>query len=130
MKRKKGKPVNFDVIMKFFMQHYDIPTGADIEKVLAKLDRLEQLIRASRAGSPRKRGTVSGKPRGQRAQARSIVTAADQVLAVIRRHRKGAGLAEIKAGTGFDEKKIRNHVYRLHKMKKIKRKARGIYVAT
>jgi DNA-binding transcriptional regulator PaaX len=39
------------------------------------------------------------------------------------------GFAEIQAKTGFDEKKIRNIIFRLNKTGKIKRKTRGIYVA-
>ena len=36
MTRKKGKPVNFDVIVKFFLQHYDIPTRTDIDRVVKR----------------------------------------------------------------------------------------------
>ena len=37
MTRKKGKPISFDAMVKFFMQNYKIPTKTDI-------DRLEKRI--------------------------------------------------------------------------------------
>ncbi len=55
---------------------------------------------------------------------------ADITLDVIKRFRKGAGFAEIQARTGFGEKKLRNIIFRLHKMGKIVRKSRGIYLAS
>ena len=53
----------------------------------------------------------------------------DQALEVIKRFKKGVGFAEIQARTGFEEKKLRNIIYRLHKMGKIVRKTRGLYIA-
>jgi predicted transcriptional regulator of viral defense system len=41
----------------------------------------------------------------------------------------GARLADIKSKTDYDEKKLRNIIYRLGKQGKITRKKRGIYVA-
>jgi hypothetical protein len=52
------------------------------------------------------------------------------VFEVIKRFKKGVGFSEIQERTGFGEKKLRNIIYRLHKMKKISRKSRGIYVAS
>jgi DNA-binding transcriptional regulator PaaX len=48
---------------------------------------------------------------------------------VIRRSRQGLGFSEIQAKTGFGDKKIRNIIFRLNKIGKIKRKRRGTYVA-
>jgi hypothetical protein len=130
MARKKGKSPSFDAMVKFFMQSYDIPTKKDVNKLMAKLDHLENLIKASgksdgKASTPRGRGiSLKG------ARMRSSATAFDRVLEVIRGLKQGAGLAEIQARTAFDEKKIRNIIFRLHKSGKIKRKSRGIYIAT
>jgi hypothetical protein len=44
MSTKKGKTISFDAMVKFFMQNYNIPTKKDVDKVMAKLDRLENLI--------------------------------------------------------------------------------------
>jgi len=40
MTRKKGKPVSFDAMVKFFMQSYNIPTKKDMNKLMDRLDRL------------------------------------------------------------------------------------------
>jgi DNA-binding IclR family transcriptional regulator len=52
------------------------------------------------------------------------------VLEVIKRFKNGIEFSEIQERTGFGEKKLRNIIYRLHKMKKIARKSRGIYIAS
>jgi DNA-binding transcriptional regulator PaaX len=50
-------------------------------------------------------------------------------LDAIKRSKQGIDFAAIQANTGFDEKKIRNIIFRLNKTGKIKRKSRGIYIA-
>ena len=122
MSRKKGKAVSFDAMVKFFMQRYNIPTKKDVDRLMAKLDRLENLIKATMTGSVYQ---LKGQP-GQRQQ---TVTAVDRVFDVIRRSRAGLGFADIQAKTGFGDKKIRNIIFRLNKIGKIKRKQRGTYIA-
>jgi hypothetical protein len=51
------------------------------------------------------------------------------VYDAIKRARKGLGFSDIQAKTGFGDKKIRNIIFRLNKIGKIKRKTRGIYIA-
>ena len=104
------------------MQNYNIPTKKDVDRIMTKLDRLENLIMAGMAsgGYP-----VTGKM-GRR---KTAVTAVDMVFETIKRSPNGLGFADIQAKTGFGEKKIRNIIYRLNKTGKIKRKSRGIYVA-
>jgi hypothetical protein len=122
MTRKKGKAVSFDAMVKFFMQNYNIPTKKDVERLMTKLDRLENLIQASLASGryPLK------EPVGTR---KTAVTAVDIVFDVIKRSRNGIGFADIQAKTGFGDKKIRNIIFRLNKIGKIKRQKRGIYIA-
>ena len=122
MSRKRGKGISFDAMVKFFMQNYNIPTKKDVDRIMTKLDRLENLIMAGMAsgGYP-----VTGKM-GRR---KTAVTAVDMVFETIKRAPNGLGFADIQAKTGFGEKKIRNIIYRLNKTGKIKRKSRGIYVS-
>ena len=122
MQKRKGKAVSFDAMVKFFMQNYNIPTKKDVDRLMAKLDRLENLINTAMASS---RYPLKG-PVGTR---KTAVTAVDMVFDVIQRSRKGLGFAEIQAKTGFGDKKIRNIIFRLNKTGKIRRKSRGIYVA-
>ncbi|MGD9334204.1 MAG: hypothetical protein PVJ50_04360 [Desulfobacterales bacterium] len=129
MAKKKGKSVSFDAMVKFFLQYYNIPSRNDIDKLMAKMDRLEMLITSSaitgkgRATS----GVTSSKSRSS--TGRTVMTSTDKALEIIKRFRKGVGFADIQARTGFEDKKLRNIIYRLHKMGKIVRKSRGLYIA-
>jgi hypothetical protein len=129
MAKKKGKSVSFDAMVKFFLQYYNIPSRNDIIKLMDKIDRLEMLIKSSMMNS---RGSaISGtQASGTKTSAgRTATTSTDRVLEVIKRFKKGVGFADIQARTGFENKKLRNIIYRLHKMGKIVRKSRGLYIA-
>jgi hypothetical protein len=56
------------------------------------------------------------------------VTATDQVLKIINRSKKGVDVPTLKKKTGFDDKKVRNIVFRAAKEGRIKKSGRGIYV--
>ena len=120
MPRRKGKTTSFDAMVKFFMQNYNIPTKKDVDQLMIRLDRLENLIKSSM-------GPCNAKT--QNARRRSSLTAVDIVLDTIKRSKQGIDFAQIQAKTGFDEKKIRNIIFRLNKTTKIKRKSRGLYIA-
>jgi len=121
MSRRKGRPISFDAMVKFFMQNYNIPTKKDVDQLMAKLDRLESLI------TDMAMGPCSGKaPAGRR---KASLMAVDIVLDSIKNSKEGVGFSQIQAKTGFDEKKIRNIIFRLNKKGKIKRKSRGVYIA-
>lgn len=129
MAKKKGKSVSFDAMVKFFLQYYNIPSRNDIIKLMDKIDRLEMLIKSSMMNS---RGSaISGtQASGTKTSAgRAATTSTDRVLEVIKRFKKGAGFADIQARTGFENKKLRNIIYRLHKTGKIVRMSRGLYIA-
>ena len=128
MARKRGKSVSFDAMVKFFMHNYNIPTKTDIDRLNERLDQIERLIidvaaSRSRGGS----SPASGKKRG--GKTRYTVTAADKVLTVVKTFNGGASFADIKRRTGFEDKKLRNIIFRLNKTGKIKRKSRGVYIA-
>ena len=120
MTKRKGKPVSFDAMVKFFMHNYNIPTKRDMDRLNDRLDRLEKLIRAL---PPRNRRT-SGKNNGDSPQ-----SATETVLDLIRRSKTGIGIADVRAQTGYDDKKLRNIIFRLNKMGKIMRVSRGSYKA-
>ena len=111
------KSVSFDAMVRFFMKHYKIPTKKEVEKLMTKLDRLETMV---------SKADTKTRTRG----ARSGMSASDEVLEVIREAGdKGIGFAEVQDKTGFNEKKIRNIIFRLNKLGRIQRIDRGIYVA-
>ncbi len=121
MARKKGKPVSFDAMVKFFLQYYNIPTKKDVDRMMEHMNRLEQMIKS--LTGPAYFRTVSA-TKGRK----STVTASDTVLDVIKKFNQGVGIAQIQAKTGFDDKKLRNIIYRLNKAGKIRRKSRGVYM--
>jgi hypothetical protein len=56
------------------------------------------------------------------------VTDTDKVLNIIKRSKKGIDTATLVKKTGFNEKKIRNIVFRASKQGKIQRADKGIYI--
>jgi hypothetical protein len=56
------------------------------------------------------------------------VTATDQILKIIKRSKKGVDVPTLKKNTGFDDKKVRNIVFRAAKEGRIKKSGRGFYV--
>jgi len=71
---------------------------------------------------------TSSEKTGLRKTARLTDTA--QFLNIIKRSKKGVDVAALKQKTGFDEKKIRNMIYKAHKKGIIRRGGRGIYMGT
>ncbi len=120
MPRKKGKTISFDAMVKFFMQNYNIPTKKDVDLLIARLDRLENLIQSTIGANQSKSYPIRRK---------SAYTSVDIVLDTIKRSKQGINFAQIQAKTGFDEKKIRNIIFRLNKTGRIKRKSRGVYIS-
>lgn len=102
------------------------------ERMAKKLDKLEKSqarkrpkAKARAKARPAKRGAVSKKTPPKKTKR---VPASDVVLKVISRSRKGVGMATLEARTGFKDKKIRDIIYRLKKLGKIKSLRAGLYV--
>ncbi|MEJ2164188.1 MAG: hypothetical protein P8X90_01580, partial [Desulfobacterales bacterium] len=94
MSRRKGRPISFDAMVKFFMQNYNIPTKKDVDQLMAKLDRLESLINNLAIASYSAKASI-----GRR---KSSLMAVDIVLDTIKNSKEGIGFAQIQAKTGFD----------------------------
>lgn len=123
MTRRKSKQVSFDAMVKLFMRNYSIPSKKDVEMIMARLDRIEDLLRqTTTAVKMRRAGAVAGKTGRPRTS-----TATETVLEVIRRSRDGVGVGEIQQKTGYAVKKIHNIIYRLDKAGRITRLRRGVY---
>jgi hypothetical protein len=129
MKRRR-KSYSVDAVVRFFLQYYGIPTKQDIEKILKRMDRLEVALKGAKVSgrTARKAGgrkTAGGK--GQVARSRPKMTATEKVLSIVRRSRKGVDVPGLKAKSGFEDKKIRNIIFRLSKQGTVKRIGRGLY---
>jgi hypothetical protein len=55
-------------------------------------------------------------------------TATDQIMRIINRSKKGVDVPTLIKKTGFDDKKVRNILYRNYKLGRIKRVGKGIYL--
>jgi len=126
--RKRKKSYSFDAVMRFFLQYYSIPTKQDIEGLGKRIDRLEKAVRAGKGGSKKTAGAKRSAKKGQARRGRAKMTATEKVLSVMRRSSQGVDVARLKARTGFEDKKIRNIIFRLTRQRIIKRAGRGVYV--
>ena len=102
-----------------------------MEKLLNAFDKgpKEKAKQSTRKAAAR-RVTVKKTPARMAAGRKKSVklTATEQVLNIIRRSRKGVDVPTLRAKTGFDDKKVRNIIFRTSKEGKIKKIGRGIYV--
>jgi hypothetical protein len=125
MKRKRKDP-SFDVMIRFFLQQYGIATKQDIERLLVKMDHLEAALKAHKGSKKTTRGTVAAK--GKKAfKGAAKTTATETILTILRRYPKGVDVGGLKAKSRFEDKKIRNIIFRLSKKGIIKRVGRGVY---
>lgn len=125
-KEKKERKVSIDVMARFLMQQYGIPTKKDVEILGKRLANIEEMIKTAVGSGKQSLGKKQKRARASRAGARS---ASNSVLDVVRAASgEGLDFNRIQELTGFEEKKLRNIIFRLNSMGRIKRQTRGIYV--
>ncbi len=96
------------------------------EKVVKAVDKLEKAKPAVKRKPKAKTKPTKRAPAKKKGTA---LTATDQVINIIKRAKKGIDAPTLIKKTGFADKKTRNILMRASKQGKIKRAARGIYVA-
>ena len=89
-------------------------------KTAKKANRKTVKVKAKRAAAVKK--AAPSKKSAKR------TTSTEQILKIIKRSRKGVNVPALKAKTGFEDKKVRNIIFRASKEGKIKKVGRGIYV--
>ncbi len=94
-----------------------------MEKIAEKLEESvpDKQAKAQPARKPAK------KPKKVPAKKAVKKTAADAVLAIVNRSKKGVNGATLAEKTGYDSKKVANIVFKLRKQGKIKSVGRGVY---
>ncbi len=92
------------------------PKAKAVKKAPAKRASVKKV--AAKKAAPKKAVPKKAKP----------ATAADTVLAIINRYKKGVNNAALMEKTGYNQKKIANLVFKLRKQGKIKSVDRGVYV--
>jgi septal ring factor EnvC (AmiA/AmiB activator) len=95
------------------------------EKLVKAVDRFEKHQAAKKAKAEPARKAPAKKAPRKRATAQ---TATDQVVNIIKKSKKGIDIPTLIKNTGFEDKKIRNILFRAAKQGKIKKAGRGIYV--
>ena len=103
------------------------------KKVMKKkaVKKARVVKKAAAKKAPAKKKAAAKKAPAKKAVAKkktSQVTATDKILQIVKRSKKGVDVPTLKKKTGFDDKKVRNIVFRASKEGKIKKSGRGIYV--
>lgn len=111
---------DWEGVIKALLQRLDMPTKEDIHHLHARLDTLEQLIQ-------QKQPRTKAQPRKKTKKRKS---ASSVVLEIIAGYPDGVDFKTIMEITGFEDKKLRNIIYRLDSLGKIHRVKRGTYKTT
>ena len=119
MPEKSEQGNNWENIIKALLNRLDIPTKQDIMHLHTRLDKLEQLLYQKRSAPERETTPLTGRRK----------SAASIALKVIANYPEGTDFKTIKAATGFNDKKLRNIIFRLDKLNHIERVKRGVYKA-
>lgn len=130
--KKRRKSPSVDGFIRFLFQHYNIPTKQDIEKLGKSIDRLEGTLKANMASAEKasKAGGVKVAAKEKQVRrGRAKMTATEKILGIIKRSPDGIDIPGLKAKSGFEDKKIRNIIFRLTKQEMITRAGRGVYTA-
>jgi len=107
-----------------------------ITKAVVKLEKAKAAVKKKTKAKPKKKAAAKKAPRKKAAAKKAprkkaaALTATDQVLKIIKRSKKGVDAPSLIKKTGFEERSVRNILYRAFKQKKIKRTGRGSYVVT
>lgn len=101
-----------------------------VESLAGKVDELSKTYRSPAKPDTRQttRKPARKSPKQTRASTAKSETAAEKVLAVIKRHKKGVNVSTLKQKTGFDDKKIYNIIYKLKKKGLVKSIRKGVYI--
>ena len=115
---------------KLLKAHEPMPKAKKVTKKKA-VKKAKVVKKAVAKKAPAKKKAAAKKAPAKKAAAKKKtgqVTATDKILKIIKRSKKGVDVPTLKKKTGFDDKKVRNIVFRASKEGKIKKSGRGIYV--
>lgn len=99
------------------------------EQITKKLDKIEKAkARATKTKAPDKTKAKARPTKRPAAKKATAETVTGQIVNIVRRSKKGVDIPTLINVTGFEDRKIRNIVYRALKQGKIKRIGVGTYV--
>lgn len=113
----------------------DEPVKPKMKRVKTPAKTVKRKKTVSRAGEKEKAKSATAKAQtkkisGKSPPKKSARSPFDTVVGIIRRSRKGVTVAMIREKTGFDDKQIRNFIYKSKRQGKIKNKTRGVYISS
>jgi len=108
----------------------------DIQSLGKTLDRLLKAVEKDNKSKAKPTKKIAAKKApakrapAKKAPAKTAAppTATDEILKIIRRSKKGVDAPTLIKKTGFNQKKVRNILFRTYKQGKIKRLEKGIYI--
>jgi hypothetical protein len=95
-------------------------------KAINKFEKKKATTKRKAKATPARKAPAKKKARARKKT--TGPTATDQVISIIKRSKKGVDVPTLVKKTGFEDKKVRNIVYRAYKQGKIKRTGKGIYI--
>ena len=98
--------------------------GKTLDRLLTAVEKEEKLKAKPTPKSPAKRAPAKKAPAIKKS---AQPTATDQILKIIKRSKKGVDAPTLIKKTGFNQKKVRNILFRTYKQGRIKRVEKGIY---
>ncbi len=99
------------------------------ESLLKAVDKFEKpKAKPAKAKAVKKTPAKKAAPKKPVPKKAKPATAADTILAIINRSKKGVNVSTLKEKTGFNKRKIYNNVKVLKKRGKIKSEERGVYL--
>ena len=98
--------------------------GKTLDSLLKAVEKEEKPKAKPTKATPAKKAPAKKAPAKKQA---AQPTATDQILKIIRGSKKGVDAPTLVKKTGFNQKKVRNILFRTYKQGKIKRIDKGIY---
>jgi uncharacterized protein (UPF0335 family) len=111
---------NFESLISGFLGKLELATKSDVQSLMERIDHLEQMI-VTVANNDGTHGNRKIKP------AAPNLRISDKVLEIFGQSESPLTYAQLKDISGFDEKSLRNVIYRLNKLGRIKTVKRGQY---
>lgn len=119
MTENQEQRVNWEGVIRTLLDRLEIPSGSELKELYKRLDKLEALVY--------QKGPERPKTKEKRKKSRK--SASDIVLDIIAKFPEGTNFKTLKAKSGYDDKKLRNIIYRLDRIGHIEKVKRGVYRA-
>lgn len=124
MSENKEQHISWEGVIRTLLDRLEIPSGSELRELHKRLDKLEELVYQK---APDRQPPDRGRTKEKRQKSRK--SASDFVLEIITMFPEGTDFKTLKEKTGYEDKKLRNIIYRLDKIGRIEKVKRGVYKA-